>query len=142
MYRSRYWDGPTTPLYPFGYGQSYTTFSFSNLRVATPEVKVGGTATVSVEVANTGGVAGDEVAQLYVHQKAGSDSRPVRELKGFRRITLQPGEVRTVTFTLGPEELRYWSTAQGKWVQAAEAFDVFVGGDSTATLHAELRVVP
>ncbi len=94
MYRSRYWDGPTTPLYPFGFGLSYTTFTVSNLKLDAPQVKVGGTATVSVDVANTGAVAGDEVVQLYVHQKAGSDSRPMRELKGFRRVTLKPGETR------------------------------------------------
>ena len=141
-YKSRYWDGPTTPLYPFGYGLSYTSFSFANLKVATPQVKAGASATVTVDVANTGSVAGDEVVQLYVHQKSGSDSRPVRELKGFRRVTLKPGETQAVTFTLGPEELRYWSTSQGKWVQDAAAFDVWVGSDSTANLHAELQVVP
>jgi beta-glucosidase len=80
--------------------------------------------------------------QLYVHQKAGSASRPVRELKGFRRVALKPGETQTVTFPLGPEELRYWSTSQRTWVQEAAAFDVWVGADSTATLHAELSVVP
>jgi beta-glucosidase len=141
-YKSRYWDGPTTPLYPFGYGLSYTSFSFANLKVATPQVKAGATATVTVDVTNAGSAAGDEVAQLYVHQRAGSDSRPVRELKGFRRVSLKPGETQTVAFTLGPDELRYWSTSQGKWLQDTEAFDLWVGSDSTATLHAELQVVP
>jgi beta-glucosidase len=142
MYSVRYWDGAPTPLYPFGHGLSYTTFAFSNLKVDAPQVKVGGTATVSVDVANTGAVVGDEVVQLYVHQKAGSDSRPVRELKGFRRVSLKPGEKQTVTFPLGPDELRYWSTSQGKWVQDAEAFDVWVGADSKASLHADMQVVP
>jgi beta-glucosidase len=142
MYAVRYWDGAPTPLYPFGYGLSYTTFAFSNLKLDAPQVKVGGTATVSVDVANTGTVAGDEVVQLYVHQRAGSDSRPMRELKGFLRVGLKPGETRTVSFPLGPDELRYWSTSQRKWVQDAEAFDVWVGADSTATLHADLAVVP
>jgi beta-glucosidase len=142
MHNVRYWDGAPTPLYPFGYGLGYTTFAFSNLKVEAGPVKVGGTATVSVDVANTGSVAGDEVVQLYVHQRAGSDSRPVRELKGFRRVSLKPGEAQTVTFPLGPDELRYWSTSQRKWVQEAAAFDVWVGADSTATLHAELQVVP
>ena len=141
-YRSRYWDGPTTPLYPFGYGLSYTTFSFSNLRLASPQVALGDNVTVSVDLTNTGELAGDEVVQLYVHQKAGSDSRPMRELKGFRRVGLEPGETRTVSFTLGPDELRYWSNAQRKWRQEAAAFDLWVGADSTATLHAELAVVP
>jgi len=140
-YRPRYWDGPETPLYPFGYGLSYTTFEISNLELDAPQVKVGGALEVTADVTNTGAVAGDEVVQLYVHQKAGSDSRPKRELKGFERVTLQPGETRTVTFSLGPAELVYWSTAAGAWVQDAEAFDVWVGADSLASLHADFVVV-
>jgi beta-glucosidase len=97
--------------------------------------------TVSVEVTNSGQVAGDEVVQLYIHQKWGSDSRPMRELKGFERVTLQPGQTQTVTFNLGPGELRYWSTNVGQWLQEAAAFDIWVGTDSLATLHAELEVV-
>jgi beta-glucosidase len=96
---------------------------------------------VSVDVTNSGGVAGDEVVQLYLHQKAGSASRPVRELKGFKRISLKPGETQTVGFSLGPDELRYWSSFERQWVQEAEAFDIWVGTDSTATLHADLAVV-
>lgn len=142
QYSSRYWDGAPTPLYPFGYGLSYTTFSFSNLRLEPSAVKVGATVSVSVDLRNTGSVAGDEVAQLYIHQRAGSDSRPMRELKGFRRVTLKPGEAQTVTFALGPDELRYWSTTERKWVQEAESFDVWVGADSTATLVGELTVNP
>ena len=141
MYRSRYWDGPTTPLYPFGFGLSYTTFSITNLRVAAPAVKVGRPVAVTADVTNTGPVVGDEVVQLYIHQKAGSDSRPMRELKGFERLTLEPGETKTVTFLLGPAELGYWSTNNGKWVQEAEAFDIWIGQDSSATLHADLAVV-
>ncbi len=141
MYNPRYWDGLPTPLYPFGFGLSYTTFAFSNLRVSAAQVKVGGAVTVSVDVTNTGPVAGDEVAQLYIHQRWGSDSRPMRELKGFARVTLQPGETETVTFPLGPDELRYWSTNAGQWLQEPAAFDIWVGGDSLATLHAEFEVV-
>jgi beta-glucosidase len=141
MYNPRYWDGLPTPLYPFGYGLSYTTFAFANVQLAAAQVKVGDALTVSVEVTNTGAVAGDEVAQLYIHQRWGSDSRPMRELKGFARVTLQPGETKTVTFTLGPDELGYWSTNAGAWIQEAAAFDLWVGGDSLATLHAEFEVV-
>jgi len=141
MYRSRYWDGPTTPLYPFGFGLSYTTFSITNLKVAAPQVTVGSSVAVTADVTNTGSAVGDEVVQLYIHQKAGSDSRPMRELKGFERLTLKPGETKTVTFLLGPAELGYWSTNTGKWAQEAEAFDVWVGADSLATLHADLAVV-
>ena len=141
MYRSRYWDSPTTPLYPFGYGLSYTTFAISDLTAAPAQVKVGGTLTVTVRVTNTGSMAGDEVVQLYIHQKYGSDSRPLRELKGFERVTLQPGETKTVTFTLGPDELSYWSTSAGKWVQDPAPFDVWVGANSRAELHAGFEVV-
>jgi beta-glucosidase len=141
MYNPRYWDGPVAPLYPFGFGLSYTTFAISNVKVSAPQVKVGDTLTVTADVANTGAVAGDEVVQLYIHQKAGSDSRPMRELKGFERVTLMPGATRTVTFRLGPDELRYWSTSAKGWVQEAEAFDLWVGNDSTATLKPGFTVV-
>jgi len=141
MYNPRYWDGLPVPLYPFGYGLSYTSFDFSNLKASAPQVMVGNRVTVSVEVTNTGKLAGDEVVQLYIHQKWGSDTRPMRELKGFERITLQPGETKTVSFQLGPDQLRYWSTNAGKWIQEAAQFDIWVGADSTATLHADLEVV-
>jgi beta-glucosidase len=138
---SRYWDVPTTPLYPFGYGLSYATFSYANLRPASPQAKVGETLAVSVDVTNTGAVAGDEVVQLYVHQKSGRASRPRRELKGFRRVALKPGETQTVTFTLGPDELRYWSTADRDWVQDAAEYDLWAGGDSNATLQSAFATV-
>jgi beta-glucosidase len=140
-YRSRYWDSPTTPLYPFGFGLSYTSFAYSNLKVSQSQVKVGDTLTVSVDVTNSGALAGDEVVQLYIHQKWGRDSRPMRELKGFERISLQPGETQTVHFELGPDELRYWSTSASGWVQEAAAFDLWVGSDSQATLQAAFEVV-
>jgi beta-glucosidase len=140
-YRSRYWDSLTSPLYPFGFGLSYTTFSISNLKVSATQVKVGDSLTVTADVTNTGNVAGDEVVQLYIHQQFGSDSRPMRELKGFERVSLQPGETKTVTFELGPDQLGYWSTNAGKRVQDAAPFDLWVGSDSRATLHADLVVV-
>lgn len=127
MYNPRYWDGLPVPLFPFGFGLSYTAFSITNLKVSTAQVKVGESLTVTAEVTNTGPVAGDEVVQLYIHQKWGSDSRPMRELKGFRHVTLQPSEMKTVTFRLGPDELGYWSTNAGRWIQDAAAFDIWVG---------------
>ena len=140
-FTSRYWDTPTTPLYPFGYGLSYTTFSFSNLRVSKPEVKLGESAEVLVDVENTGRRAGDQVAQLYIHQRYGSASRPVRELKGFERITLAAGQKKTVRFTLGKSELMYWSGAVKDWVQEPAVFDVWAGADATAPLTTTFRVV-
>jgi beta-glucosidase len=141
MYRSRYWDSLTTPLYPFGFELSYTTFSIANLKLSDSRVNVGQSVVVTADATNTGAVAGDEVVQLYLHQKWDTDSRPLRELKGFERITLQPGETKTVTFHLGPDELRYWSTNANGWIQEAAPFDIWVGADSLATLHAELEVV-
>jgi beta-glucosidase len=140
-FKSRYWDIPTSPLYPFGYGLSYTTFAYSNLRVSTAEAKLGGSVEVSVDVENTGRRAGEDVAQLYIHQRSGSASRPVRELKGFERIELAPGEKKTVRFTLGKPELTYWSSAVRGWVQEPAVFDVWAGGDSTAALTTTFRVI-
>lgn len=139
-FTSRYWDIPTSPLYPFGHGLSYTTFNYSNLRVSKQEVKVGEGTEVLVDVENTGRRAGEEVAQLYIHQRYGSASRPVRELKGFERVTLAPGQKRTVRFTLGKQELTYWSGATKAWVQEPAVFDLWVGADATAPLTTTLRV--
>jgi beta-glucosidase len=139
-FKSRYWDSPSSPLYPFGYGLTYTSFKYSNLRVAQSEVKPGNTVDVSVDIENTGRRAGDEVAQLYIHQRAGSASRPVRELKGFERISLSPGEKKTVRYRLGPAELSYWNGIQRKWIQDAAAFDVWAGPDATAQLHTTFAV--
>jgi beta-glucosidase len=139
---SRYWDGLSSPLYPFGFGLSYTKFAFSNLQLSQTQVKVGQKLDVSVDVENTGSRTGDEVVQLYIHQQAGSASRPVRELKGFQRITLAPGEKKTVHFSLGKEELSFWSPQAKKWVEEPENFDLWVGADSTATLHTTFKVNP
>ncbi len=140
-FTSRYWDIPTSPLYPFGHGLSYTTFSFSNLRVSKPEIKLGESTEVLVDVENTGRRSGDEVAQLYIHQRYGSASRPVRELKGFQRITLAPGQKQTVRFTLGKSELTYWSGVSKAWVQEPSLFDVWAGADASASLTTSLHVV-
>jgi len=139
-FKSRYWDVASSPLFPFRYGLSYTTFAAANLRVSRAEMPVGETLEVTADVRNTGARAGDEVAQLYIHQRAGSASRPVRELKGFERLSLAPGETRTVRFDIGPAELTYWSAAERRWVQEAAEFDVWVGSDSSASLHASFTV--
>lgn len=140
-FTSRYLDMPTSPLYPFGYGLSYTTFAYSNLRVSKSEMKLNESVEVSVDVENTGRRSGEEVAQLYIHQRSGSASRPVRELKGFERLALAPGEKKTVRFTLGKSELTYWSSAVKGWVQEPATFDVWAGADSAATLTTTFRVV-
>jgi beta-glucosidase len=138
-FKSRYWDVRSTPLYPFGHGLSYTTFAFDNLKV-TPTARAGATIDVSVDVTNTGKRAGDAVVQIYIHQRAGSASRPVRQLKGFERLTLEPGVKQTVHFALGKDELQFWSSPLKRWVVEPEQFDLWVGENSTASLHAEFRL--
>lgn len=137
---SRYWDEPGEPTYPFGHGLSYSTFSYSNLKIDRAEIAPLESVTVSVDLENTGERAADEVAQLYIRQQSGSASRPVRELKGFQRVTLEPGETRTLHFTLGPEELRYWNAAERAWVVDQSLFEVAVGTDSTAEFSGSFRV--
>ncbi len=136
----RYWDEESTPLYPFGHGLSYGRFEYGDLALDRDRIRAGETVTASVTVTNAGERAGDEVVQLYIHQRHGSASRPVRELKGFRRITLAAGESRTLEFSLGPGELRYWNAAARDWVIDATTIDVFAGGDSTADLTASFTI--
>ena len=136
----RYWNGSSEPAWPFGYGLSYTTFQYTNLKVERPAYAPGEPVTVTVDLKNTGARAGDEVAQLYIHQRYGTSARPVRELKGFQRVALKPGETRTLRFTLRPDDLRYWSAVTGGWVQDQTAFDVWVGGDSKASLASSFEV--
>jgi beta-glucosidase len=128
----RYWDEESTPLFPFGHGLSYGRFDYSDLAVED--------GTVTVTVANTSERTADEVVQLYVHQRHGTAARPVRELKGFERVNLGAGERATLTFPLGPAELRYWNPGVRDWVNDPSTFDVWVGGDSTATLTTTFTV--
>jgi beta-glucosidase len=139
-FTSRYWDVGSKPLYPFGYGLSYTTFKFANLKLSKTSIKRGEETEVQVDVTNTGNVAGDAVAQVYIHQRWGSASRPVRQLKGFKRLALQPGETQTLKFTLGKNELDFWSPQTKMWTVEPSTFDVWAGEDSTASLHTELTV--
>ena len=136
----RYWDEPSTPLYPFGHGLSYSSFTFSPVTLDRPAIGPDDTATVSVTVTNTGARAADEVVQLYVHQRHGRASRPVRELKGFERVALAAGASRVVTFPLGGSQLRYWNAGVRDWVLDATVVDVGAGGDSTAPFTATLTV--
>ena len=136
----RYWSGPSTPLYPFGHGLSYASFSYANLRLSASQIKVGQSVEVTVDVTNTSTVDADEVVQLYIHQRYGTSSRPVRELKAFRRLPIASGATETVTFGLGPEQLRYWSAATRAWVQEATEIEIYVGGSSTAELDTVLTV--
>jgi len=129
----------TRPLFPFGHGLSYTTFAYSAPTVEPARITPGGRAVVSVEVANTGARAGDEVVQLYVRAEVSRATRPVLELKGFRRITLAAGERRTVSFEVGPDELSYHGPDMKRVVELGR-FRVMVGGSSEGLKSAGLDV--
>ncbi|HET6586356.1 MAG TPA: beta-glucosidase BglX [Oleiagrimonas sp.] len=139
-YTSHYADMPNSPLYPFGYGLSYTQFAFGPVHLSSDRLAPGGTLHVKVRVTNTGKRRGAEVVQLYVHDEVASVSRPVRQLKGFQRIVLNPGQSREVTFTLTPADLAF-HRADMSYGTEPGAFQVFVGGDSTATASAKFTLV-
>lgn len=133
-YTSKYFDFPWTPQFPFGFGLSYTQFKISNVEVSAAQIRPDGTLRVTAEVENTGKRAGDEVVQLYIRDVAASIVRPVKELKGFQRVTLQPGEKRRVEFTLGPEHLGFYSR-ELKFVVEPGEFRVMVGANSQAVIE-------
>lgn len=139
----RYYDKrDVEPLFPFGYGLSYTTFEYGHLRLSTAECGPGDEVVAGVDVTNRGPRAGREVVQLYVRDVECSLARPDKELKAFGPVTLQPGETRTVTLTLGPEAWRFYDPARGGWVVEPGEFEVLVGGSSRdIRLAARLRVV-
>jgi beta-glucosidase len=139
-YTSKYYDSPWTPQFPFGYGLSYTTFKLSNLRLSAPRMRVADKLTVSVDVENTGTRAGDEVVQLYIRDVVATMTRPVKELKGFQRVTLQPGEKRRVDFTLTREHLSFWNRDMRFVVEPGE-FRVMVGSNSRDVMEAKFDVV-
>jgi beta-glucosidase len=127
------------PLFPFGYGLSYTTFEIGTPRLSAPRIAPNEAVKVSVDVRNTGAVAGDEVVQLYVRDVASSVTRPVKELKGFRRVTLQPGATTTVEFTLGKEAFAYWNETMQYAVEPGE-FRIMAGPNSVDLKSAVLMV--
>jgi beta-glucosidase len=138
-YTSKYLDAPNAPLYPFGYGLSYTTFRYSSLRIQPERITGTGSVRVSVDVTNTGSREGTEVVQLYLRDEVASFTRPVRELRGFRRVTLAPGEFSTVTFEL-KEPLLSLLDSECKRVVEAGRFTVFVGGNSMDGQAGSFRV--
>jgi beta-glucosidase len=129
VFWSHYTDAPNDPLFPFGFGLSYTTFDISEPRVSSREMHADGEIRVSARVTNTGRRTGSEVAQLYVRDLVGSVTRPVKELKGFRRVELGPGQSQEVTFVLKPSDLAFY-TAAGRWEAEPGDFKVFVGANS------------
>jgi beta-xylosidase len=128
------------PIFPFGYGLSYTQFRFENVRVEPKSIRPGGSAKVSVDVTNTGDRAGDEVAQLYIHQRVASVTRPVKELRGFQRVSLECGQKVTIDFTLTPEDLSLIDVNMNRVVEPG-MFDLMVGANSADTASVALEVV-
>ncbi|MEJ2007693.1 MAG: fibronectin type III-like domain-contianing protein [Acidobacteriota bacterium] len=124
-----YVNMPGTPLYPFGYGLSYTHFQYSNLRIDPARIGTGGDAKVSVDVENIGKRAGFETVQLYLHERYAPVSTPVKQLRGFERVALEPGQKKTVTFTLGPEDLQLLDRDM-HWVVVPGTFDIMIGKSS------------
>jgi beta-glucosidase len=129
----------TEPLFPFGWGLSYSTFKYANVHAEPEAIGVLGSSTISVDVTNTGKVRGDEVVQLYIRQEFSSVTRPVKELRGFRRISLEPGESKTVKFTLGPEELAYLNRDMHRVVEPG-TFKIMAGGNSVELIETKLTV--
>src|SRR5262249_28235222 len=138
-YTSKYIDGPSTPLYPFGWGLSYTKFQLSGLTLSSRKIPSNGSLDVSVDVRNVGDRAGDEVVQLYVHDVAAAITRPVKQLSGFQRVTLQPGEQRRLTFSLGPSQLGFYNRDMRFEVEPG-VFKVMIGPNSLEGLEASFEV--
>ena len=136
---TKYVDGNRTPLFPFGFGLSYTTFKYDSLSVKTPQPGSGADILVTVDVSNTGKVEGDEIAQLYLHHEVSSVEVPDRALQGFSRVHLRPGEKKTVEFHLKPSQLAVWNTKH-EWSVEKGPYTVFVGGSSQASLSASFQL--
>jgi len=138
--RLQYLGSTSQPLYPFGWGLSYTTFKYGNLTLSTDSIGTEGKTKVSVDVTNTGSLRGDEVVQIYIRDEVSSVTRPVKELRGFRRITLDPGKTQTVSFTLGPDELSFLNRDMRRVVEPG-TFKIMAGGNSAELIETTLTVL-
>lgn len=138
-YRNSYMDIPNKPLYPFGYGQGYTSFSYGDVVLSSAEMEHDGKVTVTVPVTNTGRREGKEVVQLYIRDLAASSTRPVKELKGFEKISLAPGETKEVTFTVDANTLGFYDHDL-RFVCEPGEFDIMAGPDSESLRKARLTV--
>ncbi|MCK5226450.1 MAG: glycoside hydrolase family 3 C-terminal domain-containing protein, partial [Planctomycetes bacterium] len=136
---SKYIDSHWTPLYPFGYGLSYTTFHYSNLKVSSDKISMEQSVNISVDVKNTGKRSGEEIVQLYIRDVVGSVTRPVKELKGFEKISLEPGEKKTVSFTLTAEQLKFYNI-DNQFVAEPGTFKVMVGRNSIDCMESEFEL--
>ena len=134
VFWSHYIDEKNTPLYPFGHGLSYSKFEYSNLRLSSNSLTKDGKIEVSVDLKNNSSITGKEVVQLYIRDLIGSLTRPVKELKGFEMVELQPNQTKTITFTIDEKTIEFY-TANSKWEAEPGEFEVFVGGSSATTLE-------
>jgi len=135
------------PLFPFGHGLSYTAFNYSNLRLGSTSVGASGAVKVTVDVTNTGSRAGDEVVQLYTHQRISRDKVPGRQLRAFQRVSLQPGETKTVRFALRTSDLAHWDVTRNRWVVESSVYDLLVGSSSVdirqrGSVHVHGETIP
>jgi beta-glucosidase len=138
--KREYLGSTVVPLFPFGWGLSYSTFKYANLRATPDAIGPQGRSAVSVDVTNSSAVRGDEVVQLYIRDEVSSVTRPVKELRGFRRISLNPGETQTVEFTLGPDELSFLNRDMHRVVEPG-AFTIMIGGNSVDLTTTKLNVI-
>jgi beta-glucosidase len=139
-YKSQYVDVANSPLYPFGFGLSYTTYEYSNMKISSDKIKFGEKLKISVFVKNTGNYDGQEIVQLYIRDLVGSVTRPVKELKGFEKITLKKGETKTVSFEISSEDLKFYNIDM-KNVAEEGTFEVFVGENSNTDRKASFELV-
>jgi beta-glucosidase len=134
-----YLDESKEPLFPFGYGLTYTTFQYSDLRVTTPDIMATGTLRVTADVKNAGQRVATEVVQFYVHDRVAPTSRPVRELKGFSRVTLSPGERKTVEFSVEAKDLGSYDPSMN-WIVPPGAYDVWIAPNAIEGVQGEFQI--
>ncbi len=139
-FKSNYLDVPNSPLFPFGYGLSYTTFEYKNLKLSKPEITKDEMLEVRIDLTNTGDFDGEEVVQLYVADLVASVTRPVKELKGFKKVLLKKGETKTISFNLSVDDLAFYNFNLGRVTELGQ-FRIFVGGSSNASNVKEFVLV-
>jgi len=138
---SKYIDLDFTPQFPFGYGLSYTEFQYTDLKLSASTIRMTDTLKISAKITNVGKRPGDEIVQLYVRDLVGSVTRPIKELKGFQRISLKPGESQEVHFSLTAEDLAFWNKDMEFRAEPGH-FDVWVGPNSVQGLQGEFKLIP
>jgi beta-glucosidase len=140
-FRSNYLDVSNDPVYPFGYGLSYTTFNYSDIKLSSSSMKSNQSVTATITVTNSGSKDGEEVVQMYLRDMVGSVTRPVKELKGFQKISLKAGESKTVSFKIGINDLKFYNYDL-KYVAEPGDFKVFIGGNSRDVKEANFKLLP